>query len=156
MTTIWRKLKDAKDEEITSIATDMAHYMNNVERVNKEAEELMNQIDDEIDFDKVQLMNISYSRYGRSIYLSGMPDKETFEQVLIILTDRYAEGKKEGYGTDVRYGFETHPDNWDQNISIYLTVSTKLTGCKLIKEKVYVPEKITPAHEEEVTKVKCE
>lgn len=156
MTTIWKKLQEAKNDEITSIATDMAHYMKNVEMVNKEAEELMNLIDADIDYDKVQEMSISYSRYGRSIYLSGMPDKETFEQVLIILTDRYDEGKKEGYGTDVRYGFETDAKNWDKNISIYLTVSTKLTGCKLVKEKVYVPEKVTPAHEEEVTKVKCE
>lgn len=159
MISLWEKVKNAKQSEQVEIAQSMNSYMNALEKVNKEAEEILNDIykADDIEDSDLEALEISYTRYGKALYISNVKSKDSFEKLVILLTERYGEGKKEAHWDNgVRYIFESEPNSYDNNVSVNLTVKTTITGCKLVKEIITVPETITPAHEETRTTVKCE
>lgn len=156
MTAIWEKLEAAKNAETLSVARQMADYMNAISETNKELEEILNVLDDVIDYDQMKELEASVSKY-RSITLSNVNDKATFEQIVIALTERYSEGRKsEGWDKSVIYTWDSDSNHYNRNITVSLTVKVSVTGCTITKEKVYVPEKVVPAHEEEKTVIKCE
>jgi hypothetical protein len=158
MTTIYEKLKNAKHSEQVEIAQTMAGYMNAIEMTHKVAEEVMTAVDDsDITYSDMEALELSYNRYGKTVYISNVISKDAFEKLVILLTDKFHEGKKEGtWNNDVRYMYESNPKSYTDNVTVALTVKTSITGCKLIKETVTIPESITPAHEEIRTTVKCD
>jgi DNA polymerase elongation subunit (family B) len=155
MTSIWEKLNTAKKDEMTEIASEMSKRVIDLEMTHKEAEEIMNILDDVLEYETIQELYLSVSKW-RDISISNVTTKEAFEKIVIALTERYSEGEKAaGYDNSVKYIYNTEKKNYAKNIQVTLSVKTTVTGCKLIKEKVFVPEQITPAHEEEKTRVEC-
>jgi hypothetical protein len=154
MTTIYEKLRVAKNGEMVDIASQMATYISAIDAVHKEAEEIMDALDSVLSTNDIQALELSYSKW-KSLSISNVLTKKAYDEIVIALCDRYDEGKKSSTcDNSVRYTWETEP-NTDRNIEIHLTVKTTVTGCKLIKVREMVPEKIVPAHEEVRTEVKC-
>jgi hypothetical protein len=155
MTTIYEKLRVAKNGEMVDIASQMATYISAIDAVHKEAEEIMEAFDSVLSYDDLQALELSYSKW-KSLSISNVLTKEAYDQIVIALCDRYDDGKKSStYDNSVRYSWNTAPEKWGENIEIHLTVKTTVTGCKLVKVREMVPEKIVPAHEEVRTEVKC-
>jgi len=145
-------IKEVKRDILSRVAEETNENINNVIAESLEAEKILSMVESD------STLKIDLTTWGRYVKFSEVSDKQLFIDLLTRLVDLYGEGTKEAtYNNEIRYNFNSNKNlpHYLQ-IHISLEVSPSVTGCKLIKTKVTIPERIEPEHIEEKVTLKCD
>jgi hypothetical protein len=157
-----KSVMNEKKTQIERIKERAKDHIKNIEISFNETNKILDKVNEITDFLYIKEIKedveITFDSWGKYISITNVKDTKLFNNFVIALTELYDSGDKEAWGDGVRYSFEGKVNESDffNSIHVSLTVKINVTGCKLIKETVVIPEKITPEHTEEKITVKCE
>jgi len=115
----------------------------------------------EWDWDLPSKFKLSIGTYSDRITISDAVDKEAYDNMLLCLVDKYGDGKRSADGEDgVEYQWDNGNTDYWQKIYIYLKVRSSISGCVVVKKRVYVPRVVVPstvteAHFKEENVLEC-
>jgi len=115
----------------------------------------------EWDWDLPEKFRCAVGTYMDSITIADASDKEAYNNMLLCLVDMYGDGKRDALHDDsIQYTWNTKPTDYWNGITVYLQVKSAISGCVIVKKRVYVPRKevprtVTEAHYTEKNVLEC-
>lgn len=149
-----KKLTDGayKDYEqrLEYIGLNTKYALKTLDAIFEENPKLFNKLINDVD--------INIETYWYSYCISGFSDKELFDQVFITMVGEFGEPTREALSNTIRYKFTMTDEDNNFETYMYVKVEPHVTGCKIVKEKKWIPEQVVKkeAHWKDVNRIECD
>jgi hypothetical protein len=144
-------LKEVKEATLKEVREHSNNWKRNVILAFDEANIIVSKVEEQISL-TTKDFRVSFDKWDRTVIFSGFKRNEVYAQFVVACTELYESGERDAtWDNKLQLTFEKN-----HYITIKIQVDTEISGCKLVKEVVEVPQKIIKKHIEEKFVVKCD